>query len=106
MRKIELRQPPRGVLYGLAASAVTALALVGGWQVARLVTSAHAPAPLSAAAVTALQTAAFTQAEARPGLTLPQSVPVRVERGETLERAVARAGVGPAEAHLAVEMLG
>ncbi|MGZ5948089.1 MAG: peptidoglycan DD-metalloendopeptidase family protein [Caulobacteraceae bacterium] len=106
MHKIQLPRTPRAVRLGLTASAMVAFAVAGGWTVARLLAADHAPAPLSPAAVTALQTTAFTLAEARPGFALPQSVPVRVERGETLERAVLRAGVGPAEAHLAVEMLG
>src|SRR5260221_620357 len=64
-----------------------------------------ASARFDPAAVAALQNAAFTQAETRPGFTAPQSVPVKLLRGETLESAVERAGVGPAEARLAVEML-
>jgi murein DD-endopeptidase MepM/ murein hydrolase activator NlpD len=64
------------------------------------------PPPLDPAAVSALQNAAFTQAEAQPGFARPETVPVKLERGETLERAVQRAGVAPAEAQRAVEMLG
>jgi murein DD-endopeptidase MepM/ murein hydrolase activator NlpD len=64
-----------------------------------------APAPLDPAQVSALQTIAFTRAEARPGFAQPESVPVKLERGETLEGAVQRAGVAPAEAQHVVEML-
>jgi murein DD-endopeptidase MepM/ murein hydrolase activator NlpD len=64
------------------------------------------PAPLDPAAVAALQNAAFTQAEAQPGFARPETVPVKLQRGETLEGAVRRAGVAPAEAQKVVEMLG
>jgi murein DD-endopeptidase MepM/ murein hydrolase activator NlpD len=64
-----------------------------------------APPPLTAAQVAALQHAAFTQAEAQPGFDRPQNVPVKVRPGETLEGAVARAGVGADEAHRVVEAL-
>ncbi|THD62170.1 M23 family metallopeptidase [Phenylobacterium sp.] len=64
-----------------------------------------APPPLDPTAVAALQNAAFTRAQVQPGLAAPQNVPVKLQRGETLEGAVRRAGVGPAEAQLAVEML-
>jgi hypothetical protein len=63
------------------------------------------PAPLDTAAVAALQNTAFTHAQSQPGLDAPQSVPVKLQRGETLEAAVRRAGVGPAEAQLVVDML-
>jgi murein DD-endopeptidase MepM/ murein hydrolase activator NlpD len=64
-----------------------------------------APPPLTAAQVSALQHAAFTQAEAQPGFDRPQNVPVKVRPGETLEGAVARAGIGAEEAHRVVEAL-
>jgi murein DD-endopeptidase MepM/ murein hydrolase activator NlpD len=68
----------------------------------------HTPVapPLDPAAVAALQHAAFTQAEAQSGFTRAENVPLQVQRGETLEGAVERAGVAPAEARRAVEMLG
>ena len=62
-------------------------------------------AALDAATISALQHKAFTQAEAQPGFSAPQTVPVKLQRGETLEGAVQRAGVAPAEAQRAVEML-
>lgn len=65
-----------------------------------------APPPLDPAAVAALQNAAFTQAEAQPGFARPETVPVQLQRGETLEGAVRRAGVAPAEAQRVVDMLG
>jgi murein DD-endopeptidase MepM/ murein hydrolase activator NlpD len=65
-----------------------------------------APAPLDPVAVAALQNAAFSQAEAQPGFARPETVPVQLQRGETLEGAVRRAGVAPAEAQRVVDMLG
>src|ERR1700692_1753444 len=64
------------------------------------------PPPLDPAAVAALQNVAFTQAEAQPGFAQPETVPVQLQRGETLEGAVQRAGVAPAEAQRVVDMLG
>ena len=107
MRQFDLRRllvrPKRSVL----AAGVGALAVALGAGFA--LTLYHAPkppAPLDPAALSALQHTAFTQAEAEPGFARPESVPVKLLRGESLEAAVRRAGVGPAEAQLAVAMLG
>jgi murein DD-endopeptidase MepM/ murein hydrolase activator NlpD len=89
----------------IAAAATVALALAAGAGFAILHVPPKTAPPLDTAAATALQHAAFTRAEAQPGFAQPQSVPVKLERGETLEGAVRRAGVGPAEAQLAVQML-
>ena len=62
------------------------------------------PAP-NAAALKALERQAFAEAQARPGLTTPQSVPMKIQRGETFEAAVQRAGVAPEEAHTIVQKL-
>ncbi|WP_372786468.1 M23 family metallopeptidase [Phenylobacterium sp.] len=88
-----------------AAGAVAVLALGLGWTFAARLVAPKPTAALDPAAVEALQHRAFTQAEARPGFAAPQSVAVKLLRGETLEGAVQRAGVGPAEARLAVAML-
>ena len=85
--------------------AVTAAALVAGWQLVETLRP-PAPPPLAPEAVAALQHAAFAGAEAQPGFARPQNVRVKVLPGESLERAVARAGVAPEEAKLAVRMLG
>ncbi|MGZ3403155.1 MAG: M23 family metallopeptidase [Phenylobacterium sp.] len=89
----------------IAAGATAAAALMAGATFAFLHTPPEAAAPLDTAAIAALQHNAFTRAEAQPGFAQPQSVPVKLQRGETLEAAVRRAGVGPAEAALAVQML-
>jgi murein DD-endopeptidase MepM/ murein hydrolase activator NlpD len=85
------------------AAAVIGLAIGAGVAVTQR--APKLPAPLDAAAVVALQNTAFAHAQSQPGLDAPQSVPVKLQRGETLEAAVRRAGVGPAEAQLAVAML-
>ncbi len=98
-RLAAIRIAPRALM---AAGGMLALAVV--WKVAVV---DHTPVrpPLSPAAVTALQHAAFTEAEAQPGFARAETVPVRVQRGETLESAVQRAGVAPAEAATAVAVL-
>jgi murein DD-endopeptidase MepM/ murein hydrolase activator NlpD len=105
MQKIDLKAACLRFGPGAAAGAVGVLALSLGWTFAAHLFAPKAPAPLDPAAVSALQATAFSQAEARPGFAPAESVPVKLQRGETLEGAVQRAGVAPAEAHLAVEML-
>ncbi|HLZ75666.1 M23 family metallopeptidase [Phenylobacterium sp.] len=89
----------------VAAGATVAVALAAGAAFALLHSSPKAAAPLDTAAIAALQHTAFTRAEALAGFAPAESVPVKLQRGETLEGAVRRAGVGPAEAALAVQML-
>jgi murein DD-endopeptidase MepM/ murein hydrolase activator NlpD len=105
MRFFDLRgaSPARAPYVWACAAAAVGLAIGAGVAVTQ-----RAPkpfAPLDTAAVAALQNTAFTQAQAQPGLDAAQRVPVKLQRGETLEAAVRRAGVGPAEAQLAVAML-
>jgi murein DD-endopeptidase MepM/ murein hydrolase activator NlpD len=85
-------------------TAVTALAF-GATLAVHYSPPPKARAALDPAAVAALQHTAFTQTEARAGFATPTSIPIKLQRGETLEGAVRRAGVGPAEAQLAVQML-
>jgi murein DD-endopeptidase MepM/ murein hydrolase activator NlpD len=87
-----------------AAGAVAIASITLGWQAAARFDAPKAP-PLAPQAAAALQHAAFTQAEAQPGYARPQTVPLEVRRGETLERAVLRAGVTPEEARQAVDAL-
>ena len=63
------------------------------------------PPSFDAAAAAALQHAAFARAEAQVGFSRPETIPVEVQRGETLESAVERAGVARTDAHYAVETL-
>lgn len=101
-RRPTLRLAPR-LLLGMAS-----LAAIGvGWKL-----TTHEPMlvaakpPMDPAQIAALQHAAFTQAEAQPGFARPESVPIKVLPGETLESAVQRAGVPEDEASQAVETLG
>lgn len=80
------------------------LALFAAWTLADVGPRPTAPL-LDAVAVAALQHTAFTLSEAQPGFGRPQNVPVKVQPGETLESAVRRAGVAPAEAKQAVDAL-
>ncbi|HEX2817518.1 MAG TPA: M23 family metallopeptidase [Phenylobacterium sp.] len=100
LRRISIRATPR-LLTATASVAVLSL----GATFALTHRAPKAPAPIDPAVVSALQHAAFTQAEAQPGFSRPETVPVKLQRGETLEGAVRRAGVGPAEAQLVVAML-
>lgn len=89
----------------IAASLTVVLALAAGATFALLHSAPKPAQPFDTAAIAALQHAAFTRAEAVAGFAPAQNVPVKLQRGETLEGAVRRAGVGPAEAQLVVEML-
>jgi murein DD-endopeptidase MepM/ murein hydrolase activator NlpD len=99
-RKTAFRRIP-----ALAAVAAVGAFAALGWQAAQRIDRARTP-PLTAATAAALQHAAFTGAEARPGYGRPRNVEVRVKRGETLEGAVLRAGVTPEDARQAVDALG
>ena len=100
-RRPTLRLAPR------VFTAIAGLAALGlGWKLtAADVEAPLVKAPLDAAAVAALQHVAFASAEAQPGFDRPQSIPVKVRPGETLESAVQRAGVAPEEARLVVAKL-
>ncbi|WP_421739149.1 peptidoglycan DD-metalloendopeptidase family protein [Caulobacter sp.] len=100
-RRPTLRLAPR------VFTAIAGLAALGlGWKLtAADVEAPLVKAPLDAAAVAALQHVAFASAEAQPGFDRPQSIPVKVRPGETLEGAVQRAGVAPEEARLVVAKL-
>ncbi|OYW25518.1 MAG: peptidase M24 [Caulobacter sp. 12-67-6] len=99
-RRPTLRLAPR------LFTAVAGMAALGlGWKL----TAAEVPTPVKAAldpaALIALQHVAFASAEAQPGFDRPQSIPVKVRPGETLEGAVQRAGVAPEEARQVVAAL-
>jgi murein DD-endopeptidase MepM/ murein hydrolase activator NlpD len=101
---------PRRSTFRVAPKALAGTAALFGlfvaWKALDGQRTPGAPPPLSPTAVAALQHTAFTQAEAQPGFARPETVQVKVLRGETLEGAVQRAGVAPAEARQAVEALG
>lgn len=89
----------------LTGGAVAVCAGVVGWQIAARLDNADALV-LAPEAAAALQHAAFTQAEAQPGYARSHNIALEVRPGETLERAVQRAGVTAAEAQQAVDVLG
>lgn len=99
-RKASFRIAPR-----VAAGAGALLVLFVAWKLTDG-SVPSAPPPLDPAAVAALQHVAFTRAEAQPGFARAENVTVKIQRGETFEQAVRRAGVTPEEAREAVEMLG
>jgi len=105
LRRLAVRMPFRARFRVLGAAGVVMLAVGAG---AAMLLTRHAPPPkpaLDPAAVAALQNPAFTRAAAQGSFAQAASVPIKLQRGETLEGAVRRAGVGPAEAQLAVQML-
>lgn len=89
----------------LAAGTVLVVGGLIGWQAAARLDGADAER-LAPAAAAALQHAAFTQAEAQPGYARPRNVALEVRPGETLDRAIQRAGVTAAEARQVVDTLG
>ncbi|ODT87881.1 M23 family metallopeptidase [Phenylobacterium sp. SCN 70-31] len=99
-RKFSTRQAPR-VAIALAVATVAGLI---GWQTALRLDGAASPA-LAPAQAAALQHAAFARAEAQPGYGRAENVSVSVRPGETLERAVQRAGVSAEDAQLMVGTL-
>ncbi len=105
MQEFDPRRPTFRLTPALAVGLAGVAALAIGWKLNADPTAVAAKAPLDPAAIAALQHAAFTQSEAQPGFTRPESVPLKVRAGETLESAVQRAGVPRDEAKLAVEAL-
>ncbi|WP_296597602.1 M23 family metallopeptidase [Phenylobacterium sp.] len=104
MQIFQARRLPVRLVPLLTGAAVAICAVAGGWQVAAQLARKPEVA-LAPEAAAALQHAAFTQSEARPGYARPRSVSVQVRSGETLQDAVERAGVTAAEAEQAVETL-
>ena len=93
------------VILGAAAVALSALAGAGVSAFINHSPAKKIAAAKSAASIKALEHQAFAEAAARPGLAAAETVPVQVRRGETLEGAVQRAGVGAEEARLIVRTL-
>jgi murein DD-endopeptidase MepM/ murein hydrolase activator NlpD len=101
---------PRRPTFRLAPKVFTAIAGLAALGLGWKLTATDAPmqvvkAPLDAGALAALQHAAFASAEAQPGFERPESIPVKVRPGETLEGAVLRAGVAPNDARQVVTAL-
>jgi len=87
----------------VAAGTAAVLALFGVWKL----TDSHGsqrPAPrVDSGAAAARQHPAVAQAQ--PGFTAPQTLQIKVERGETLVEAVQRLGVSATEAKAVVDVL-
>jgi len=98
-RRQPLRFAPH-LLTAVAALAVTALI----WRVYEPAQALEVP-PLDPTAVAALEAKAFVAAETRPGLNLPETVPVRVRGGESIQDAVERLGVSETDARAAAKTL-
>ena len=105
MQDFDPRRPSFRIAPRVAAGAAALFGLFIVWKATETGSKPADPPQLSSAAVLALQHAAFTQAEAQPGFSRPENVAVKVMPGETLESAVERAGVAPAEAEQAVGLL-
>ena len=90
----------------LGCAAVAFSAVMGAGAAALLQTRGPlAPPAPTAAAIRALEHQAFAEAQVRPGMTAAQSMPVRIQPGETFEAAVRRTGVAPEEARTIVKTL-
>jgi len=91
----------------ILATLAAGLVMLGvGWKLTDAQAFTPAAPPIDPAALAALQHQAFAQAEAQLGFARPESIEVKVRRGETLQDAVERAGVAPAEAASVVSVLG
>jgi murein DD-endopeptidase MepM/ murein hydrolase activator NlpD len=89
----------------LLGCAAVGLAVAFGAGVSNFVNRPKAPPPPTAAAMKALEHQALAEVQVRPGLGAPQSMPVRIQPGETFEAAVQRTGVAPEEARTVVKTL-
>ena len=108
MQKFDPRCPFFKNAWRVLAAGGTLVALSTAWMLAfsGATPLIGGPPPLAPEEAAALQHAAFTQAEVRPGYARPQNVSLQVRWGETLTSAVARAGVAPEDARQAVGTLG
>lgn len=103
MQEFDPRRPALRLAPRLIAAAGGLLILGLGWRMTD--GSSFAAPTLDPAAFAALQHQAFTQVETQSGFGRAESVPVKVQPGETFAAAVQRAGVTAAEAQMAVNML-
>jgi murein DD-endopeptidase MepM/ murein hydrolase activator NlpD len=100
-RRTPVRLKPRLVV-GLCGLASLGLA----WYLTASEQKLAAARPAVSAKMSALQHEAFAQAEAQPGFDRPENIALKIQRGETFEAAVRRAGVSEAEAREVVKTLG
>jgi murein DD-endopeptidase MepM/ murein hydrolase activator NlpD len=90
-------------LLGTAAVAVSAL--MGAGVAAALNQPNRGGEVATAVNIKALEPQAIAEAQARPGLSAPTAVPVKIQPGETFEAAVRRTGVAEEEARTIVRTL-
>ena len=90
------RQPVRLAPYVLTSVAAVSLAIMAGRSIEPLQTE-EVPA-LTSEQFAYLETQAYAVAGSPEGLMAPEAVAVQIRRGETLEQAVRRTGVGAEEA--------
>ncbi|HEX6860559.1 MAG TPA: peptidoglycan DD-metalloendopeptidase family protein [Caulobacteraceae bacterium] len=98
-------EQPRLAPRVLAAAMAGVIMLGVGWKLTDAQAFAPPAPPLDPVALASLQHQAFAAAEAQPGFARPESIEVKVRRGETLQAAVQRAGVAPDEARNVVDVL-
>lgn len=106
MQEFDPRRPTYRLAPRMIVAAAGLAALAMGWRLTAGEPLKTADAQsLDPAAAVALQHVAFAHAEAQPGFARPESIAIKVQPGETLQSAVARSGVAPDEARLAVQTL-
>ena len=106
MQEFDPRRPTSRIAPRVLVGVLGLVMFGAGWKLTNDQAFAPAPPPLDPAALAALQHQAFAEAEAQPGFARPESIPVKVRKGETLQAAVERAGVAPDEARNVVDLLG
>lgn len=108
MPQFDPRTAPIRYAPALLGSAAVAVSAVLGAGVAALVQQPHKTARAAAPAaveLNKLEPQAIAEAQARPGLSEPKAVPVKILPGETFEAAVRRTGVAADEARSVVQTL-
>ncbi len=102
-RRLPVRLAP-AVLGGAAVVLAATIGVLGSSMLDRHFLTAHRPTP-KGVDIKAIENQAFAEAPTRPGMSAPETMPVKVLPGETLEAAVQRTGIAPAEAHDVVRVL-
>jgi len=105
MQEFDPRRPAFRIVPRLLVGVSGCFALALGWQLTSAQAFLPSDAKLDPAQIASLQHQAFVGGVAQPGLDVPESVEVKVQRGETFEAAVRRAGVADSEAAAAVKLL-
>ena len=99
-RQAPVRPAPYIIIGAVAIAA--AVGVLSPRSPTQIASRPHIP---TAAEIRALEHQAFTEVQGRAGLAAPQTMPIKVLPGETLEEAVGRTGVRADEARSVVKML-